>query len=602
MQHPLSSQHRGLSIKFKIQHCGLEMAVMSKVGRVNCSQGGMTSSIQPDDTRHRDEATAGWRHTRQHGGWGCPARSQTASWGSWVGSQANSCESWGGESDRLTAVWRASPPSQSQEEGAEKEEEGLDSGNQVSLLGDLLHVKGAEQHQQYEELQQGSHGAHVSLGDRVATPLHWLHCAWFTPFTSYPLASKLARLGLEEDELEGKGLEIREEQERGQAWAWAGWLPRGQECWGWEWAWQSCRWKRRGWGRHLLSSLVWGDEDGGGRTVGQYGPAPTPHQHNQGCAKPGHQGPGGQKQVEAGFSAGGGPTSQPRDTCTPHKEAHWQGAAGEAGGGCESAGQGSGGPGGPPQHLSCDRATPSPVTAGVMLQQPSNTRLLQKLQIFHGAPQGWGEAVRSLVLSKPQQISRELREEEVMRLGNKRAKRPESFMDQGWVLLEDSPLIGWSMLEEKLEVLAKVRADLKPWNEMLLGLLVWNLDPQAVLRQLSLAGQLHEQAAKEYESLSKQLLQRVRQVCPWPLQPEESGGKRASRGSRPPPSNQPSFVWWTVATLGVATWGQEQEPQGLLSLCLSIVFPSLLLNRNLCVNSIWPKKGGLKVYVIKSHS
>ena len=80
--------------------------------------------------------------------------------------------------------------------------------------------------------------------------------------------------------------------------------------------------------------------------------------------------------------------------------------------------------------------------------------------------------MRSLVLSKSQQISRELREEEVMRLGNKRAKRPESFMDQGWVLLEDSPLIGWSMLEEKLEVLAKVRADLKPWNEMLLGLLV----------------------------------------------------------------------------------------------------------------------------------
>ena len=71
--------------------------------------------------------------------------------------------------------------------------------------------------------------------------------------------------------------------------------------------------------------------------------------------------------------------------------------------------------------------------------------------------------------------------------------------------------------------------------------------------QLSLAGQLHEQAAKEYESLSKQLLQSLRQVCPWPLQPEESGGKRASRGSRPPPSNQPSFVWWTVATLGVAT-------------------------------------------------
>ena len=113
-------------------------------------------------------------------------------------------------------MWRASPPSHSQEEGAEEEEEGLDSGNQVSLLGDLLHVKGAEQHQQHEELQQGSHGAHVSLGDRVATPLHWLHCAWFTPFTSYPLASKLARLGLEEDELEGKGLEIREEQERGQ--------------------------------------------------------------------------------------------------------------------------------------------------------------------------------------------------------------------------------------------------------------------------------------------------------------------------------------------------------------------------------------------------
>ena len=37
-----------------------------------------------------------------------------------------------------------------------------------------------------------------------------------TPFTSYPLALELSRLGLEEDELEGKGLEIREEQRRGQ--------------------------------------------------------------------------------------------------------------------------------------------------------------------------------------------------------------------------------------------------------------------------------------------------------------------------------------------------------------------------------------------------
>ena len=38
---------------------------------------------------------------------------------------------------------------------------------------------------------------------------------WCPPFTSYPLASELARLGLEE--LEGKGLEAREEQERGQS-------------------------------------------------------------------------------------------------------------------------------------------------------------------------------------------------------------------------------------------------------------------------------------------------------------------------------------------------------------------------------------------------
>ena len=37
------------------------------------------------------------------------------------------------------------------------------------------------------------------------------------PFTSYPLALELARLGFEEDELEGKGLESREEQERRQS-------------------------------------------------------------------------------------------------------------------------------------------------------------------------------------------------------------------------------------------------------------------------------------------------------------------------------------------------------------------------------------------------
>ena len=95
--------------------------------------------------------------------------------------------------------------------------------------------------------------------------------------------------------------------------------------------------------------------------------------------------------------------------------------------------------------------------------------------------------MRSLVLSQPWQVSGELREEEVMRLGNKRAKKHKFFMDQGWELLANFPLMGWSMLGGKLEVLPKFRADLKRWNEMLLGILVCDHDPQAVMGQLSLA-------------------------------------------------------------------------------------------------------------------
>ena len=95
--------------------------------------------------------------------------------------------------------------------------------------------------------------------------------------------------------------------------------------------------------------------------------------------------------------------------------------------------------------------------------------------------------MRSLVLSQPWQVSGELREEEVMRLGNERAKKHKFFMDQGWELLTNFPLMGWSMLGGKLEVLPKFRADLKQWNEMLLGILVCDHNPQAWMGQLSLA-------------------------------------------------------------------------------------------------------------------
>ena len=76
-----------------------------------------------------------------------------------------------------------------------------------------------------------------------------------------------------------------------------------------------------------------------------------------GLDKPGQQGPARQQQAEAraGGGAGGGTTTLPPDTYPPHPTQEGSVAAGEAGGGGKIAGQEGCGPGGPPQHLPCNR-------------------------------------------------------------------------------------------------------------------------------------------------------------------------------------------------------------------------------------------------------
>ena len=193
------------------------------------------------------------------------------------------------------------------------------------------------------------------------------------------------------------------------------------------------------------------DEEGGGGTVGQRGPAPTPHQHARGWAKPGQQGPEGQQQAGAGGGAGGGPSPPPRDTCTPHQEAH----------------------------------------------QPGEAEAAEKLRQAKVKALGWDLAMWRKTAAM---LTRSTGKMSQVSMASK--QHGGAFLDRVWDTVDEAPRMPWQTAGVELQEITRLGREF-----------------------LEDFGELEEGQGLEFLPLVKEISKHVRQSCPWPelLEAEKEG-------------------------------------------------------------------------------
>ena len=274
----------------------------------------------------------------------------------------------------------------------------------------------------------------------------------------------------------------------------------------------------------LSTDCLRGDEEGSGGTVGRRGPAPTPHQHARGWAKPGQVQPGGQQEgpeAGAGGGAGGGPPcSPPRDTCTPPPEAQ------------QPEGAGGGGPGGPLPSPRDRVATPPGPEEGeeaasppvVKVRIPTSDKIKLRLARFEEQLEGWRVAMRELLDAKPGLVWG-LGGAAVAECGQKWLAEHAAFLEQSLTLYADSPLWSWSDLGEGLEKLSKVARDLLAEEEAFLGMMQAALNPATVRKEVGLEEDWEVGVTNSYLDLKEKLERRVRLLCPWTLGLGKGEGK-----------------------------------------------------------------------------